>query len=141
MPTYVETHRATVAPADCDDLGHMNVQHYFAAVSDGMFRLMARVGLTPEEIRRHQRSFAVVRAEGEFLRELHAGDMLVLESTVLQFGDRSATFHHRLRHAATGTVAMTAHFTCVFLDLETRRVVTIPDDLRSAAVEMFADEV
>jgi hypothetical protein len=25
MPNYVETFRATVAPADCDHLGHMNV--------------------------------------------------------------------------------------------------------------------
>jgi hypothetical protein len=25
MPTFVETYRATVAPADCDHLGHMNV--------------------------------------------------------------------------------------------------------------------
>lgn len=29
MPTYMETFRATIAPADCDHLGHMNVQHYF----------------------------------------------------------------------------------------------------------------
>jgi acyl-CoA thioester hydrolase len=45
MPIFVETYRATVAPADCDHLGHMNVQHYFAAVSDGMFAIMARLGL------------------------------------------------------------------------------------------------
>jgi acyl-CoA thioesterase FadM len=52
MPIFVETYRATVAPADCDHLGHMNVQHYFAAVSDGMFAIMVRLGLCPEEIRR-----------------------------------------------------------------------------------------
>jgi hypothetical protein len=37
-------------PADCDHLGHMNVQHYFAAVSDGMFAMMVCLGLGPEEI-------------------------------------------------------------------------------------------
>ena len=49
---FVETYRATVAAADCDHLGHMNVQHYFAAVSEGMFAIMVRLGLDPEEIRR-----------------------------------------------------------------------------------------
>jgi hypothetical protein len=65
MPGFVETYRATVAPADCDHLGHMNVQHYFAAVSDGMFAIMVRLGLGPEEIRRRQISFAVVRARNQ----------------------------------------------------------------------------
>ena len=44
MATFVETYCAVVAPMDCDHLGHMNVQHYFAAVSDGMFSMMARLG-------------------------------------------------------------------------------------------------
>ena len=62
MSTYIETHRATVAPSDYDLLGHMNVQHYFRAVSEGMFVLMGRLGLTPNDIARRKRSFAVVRA-------------------------------------------------------------------------------
>jgi hypothetical protein len=37
MPLFIETHRAKVGPTDCDHLGHMNAQHYFAAVSNGMF--------------------------------------------------------------------------------------------------------
>jgi acyl-CoA thioester hydrolase len=84
MSDLIETYRATVAPADCDHLGHMNVQHYFRAVSDGMFALMLRLGLGPEAIRRRYMSFAVVRAETDFLRELHAGDVVVLESKVLR---------------------------------------------------------
>jgi len=78
MSNFIETYRATVSPADCDHLGHMNVQHYFGAVSDGMFALMVRLGLGPEAIRRRQMSFAVVRAETDFHRELHAGDVVVL---------------------------------------------------------------
>jgi acyl-CoA thioester hydrolase len=106
MPIFVETYRATVAPADCDHLGHMNVQHYFAAVSDGMFAIMVRLGLGPEEIRRRQISFAVVRAETDFHRELRPGDVMALESTVLALGEKSATFHHRLKDVAAGDIAM-----------------------------------
>ena len=87
----------TVAPADCDHLGHMNVQHYFAAVSDGMFAIMVNLRLGPEEIRGRQMSFAVVRAETEFHRELRAGDVVVLESIIVKLCEKSATFQHRLK--------------------------------------------
>ncbi len=141
MSTYIESFRAAVAPADCDHLGHMNVQHYFRAVSDGMFAVMVRIGLTPEEIRRRKLSFAVVRAETEFHRELYAGDVIALESTILKVGDKSATFHHRLRNVATDEIAMTTEFKCVLLDLETRQAAVVPEDLRKAAAQHFSSGI
>jgi acyl-CoA thioester hydrolase len=141
MPTFVETYRATVAPADCDHLGHMNVQHYFAAVSDGMFAIMVRLGLGPEEIRRRKTSFAVVRAETDFHHELHPGDVVALESTVLKLGEKSATFHHRLKNVATGNIAMSTDFKCVLLDLEKRQATSIPDDIRATAAQLIAEQV
>jgi acyl-CoA thioester hydrolase len=140
MANYVETFRGTVAPADCDHLGHMNVQHYFRAVSDGMFAVMIHLGLTPEEIRRRKLSFAVVRAETEFHRELHAGDIVALESTVLKVGEKSATFHHRLRNAATRDLAMSTEFKCVLLDLDRRQATVVPEDIRNAVAKVFPDK-
>jgi acyl-CoA thioesterase FadM len=140
MPTFVETYRATVAPKDCDHLGHMNVQHYFAAVSDGMFAIMARLGLPPEEIRRRQISLAVVRAETDFHRELRAGDVIVLESTILRLGEKSVTFQHRLRNVATDAIAMSTEFKCVTLDLEKRQATPIPQDVRTAAAALISAE-
>jgi acyl-CoA thioester hydrolase len=116
----------------------MNVQHYFAAVSNGMFAMMSRLGLTPEEIQRRQISFAVVHAETDFHRELRSGDVMVLQSTVLNLGRKSATFQHRLRNLSTDSVAMTTDFKCVLLDLSRREAIPIPDDIRAAAAELAA---
>jgi acyl-CoA thioester hydrolase len=136
MPLFIETYRGAVRREDCDDLGHMDVQHYFAAVSDGMFAMMSRLGLTLEEIQRRQISFAVVHAETDFHRELRSGDLMLLESTVLKLGDKSATFQHRLRNISTDCVAMTTDFKCVLLDLRRREAISIPDDIRAAAEEL-----
>ena len=138
MSTFVETFRATVTPSDCDHLGHMNVQHYFRAVSDGMFALMVSLGLGPEEIRRRHLSFAVVRAETDFHRELRAGDVMALESTVLRLGEKSVTFAHRLKNVASGEDAMSTEFKCVLLDLEDRQARSIPDDIRTSAAALSA---
>jgi len=141
MPTYLETFRATVAPADCDHLGHMNVQHYFRAVSDGMFAVMVHLGLTPDEIRRRKISFVVVRAETEFSRELYAGDVIALESLTMRIGEKSATFHHRLRNVAADALAMSSEFKCVLLELDERKATVVPDDIRQAAAERFSSEI
>ena len=140
MPSFVETYRSTVAPSDCDHLGHMNVQHYFAAVSDGMFAIMIHLGLGPEEIRRRQMAFAVVHAETDFHHELHAGDVVALDSTVLKLSERSATFRHQLRNVSTGNVVMNTDFTCVLLDLQKREAISIPDDIRAAAAKLIAEQ-
>jgi acyl-CoA thioesterase FadM len=134
---FVETYRTTVAVSDCDHLGHMNVQHYFAAVSEGMFSLMDRLGLNPQEIHRRRRSFAVVRAETDFQRELRAEDVISLESTVLKVGENSVTFQHRLKNVRTGEMAMTTVFKCVLLDLESRQGATIPEDIRAATSQLL----
>ena len=97
MPIFVETYRATVGPADCDHLGHMNVQHYFAAVSDGMFAIMVRLGLGPEEIRQRQISFAVVRAETDFHHELHPGDVMAFRD-VSSPAKRCRNWRYRNEH-------------------------------------------
>jgi acyl-CoA thioesterase FadM len=140
MHSFVETYRAAVAPAQCDHLGHMNVQHYFGAVSDGMFALMIRLGLGPAEIGRRRLSFAVVRAETDFHRELRPGDVMALESKVASLGEKSATFQHRLRNAATGELAMSTQFKCVLLDLEERQARAIPEDIRTRAAALIGGE-
>jgi acyl-CoA thioesterase FadM len=115
----------------------MNVQHYVRAVSDGMFSLMIHLGLTPEEIRRRNIAFAAVHAEMDFHRELNVGDVIALESTVLKLENKSGTFHHRLRNAATAEIAMSVEIKGVLLDLKTRKGTVIPEDIRLAAARHF----
>ena len=55
------------------------------------------MGLTAGDMRSGRRlSFAVVRAESDFKAELGAGDAIYLETEILEIGNKSITFHHRL---------------------------------------------
>ena len=134
---YEETCRFVVGPDDCDALGHMNVQHYLRAVSDGMFGMMERLGLDRREIERRRLSFAVVRAEADFKRELHAGQTVALDSTILEIGEKLVVFHHHLRIVPGGEIAMSIFYRCVLLDLDRRRAVVVPGDIRAAARARF----
>ena len=48
--TFREVNRVVVSQNQCDELGHMNIQHYYAALSDGMFRVMGLIGIPKEDI-------------------------------------------------------------------------------------------
>jgi acyl-CoA thioester hydrolase len=135
----VETFRGTVAPQDCDHLGHMNVQHYFRAVSDGMFSLMAQIGLGPAEIRGRQISFAVVHADTDFMAELVAGDVIALRSGVQAIGQKSTEFRHELVNVASGQTVMRTRFKCVLLHLVRRVAVDVPQDIRDRLTALTSE--
>ncbi len=133
MPAMI-SFRSVVDPAHCDFLGHMNVSRYFAACSDGVFAFQSELGLTPRDMREGRRlSFAVVHAESDFKAELSAGDVIRLETSIVQIGSKSMTFRHRLIRCEDETLAFETLFTCVLLNLETRRAAPLPDDLRETA--------
>ena len=134
----VETYRGTIAPEDCDHLGHMNVQHYFRAVSDGMFWFMAQVGLSPPEISARRLSFAVVRAETDFVAEVVAGDVIALRTGLNAIGRRSVEFRHDLIKVAGGQTVMTTRFKCVLLDLDRRAAAELPTDIRERMTALVA---
>lgn len=138
MPKYVETYRAAVAPWQCDHLGHMNAQYYYGAVGDAMFAIMSEIALTPQAVRDRHMSFAAVHTEGNFIRELRPGDLYSMRSTVLEIGRSSALFHHVMESQPGGGRAFDANLKAVLLNLQTRKSVEIPDDIRRAMETLAA---
>ena len=138
MPAFV-SFRSVVDPSQCDFLGHMNVSHYFAACSDGVFALQCELGLTAKDMRSGRRlSFAVVHAESDFKAELSAGEAIRLETEILQIGTKSVTFRHRLSRSADDQLAFQTIFKCVMLSLTERAAVAVPDDVRDRAAAFMA---
>ena len=69
--------------------------------------------------------------------QLHAGQTVALDSTILEMGDKLVVFHHHLRIVPGGEVAMSIFYRCVLLDLDRRRAIVVPEDIRAAARARF----
>ncbi len=76
--------------------------------------------------------FPTVRAEAEFRAPLFYGDVAEVAVWVSRVGGSSATFEYRLRRAATGELCASATLVQVAMNLDRRRAVTVPEDLRRA---------
>jgi len=128
----MQTLRRPVAPRECDILGHMNVAAYVDAVSDALFTIEAAAGLDRAAIATTHRSFVAARLEADYRAEMLAGDVFTMESRVISIGTKSARFAHRMTRLSDGATVFEAENVSVFFDLETRRAIAIPDDLRQA---------
>lgn len=137
MSGFIETFRGVVAPWECDEFGHMNVQFYNARMSDGFWQLLIAMGLGPAM--RREKKLGVVALDGQttYAREVRAGELIRVESGVLQVGEKSIHLAHRLLNGETGEVAMTSRVKSVCFDLAARRSAPFPPEIRERITQLL----
>lgn len=137
----LELLRGVVHPWHHDIFGHMNVRHYAPFFDDASFHLYSRLGLRVADlVAAHGVHMVSARAETNFIRELKAGDLFVIDGAVRRLGNRSVTLHLRMIHAETGTLHATYDVTEVFFDPETRKSAPMPEAVRRALAAYLVGE-
>jgi acyl-CoA thioester hydrolase len=132
------TYCGTVYPWQCDHIGHMNIMWYVGKFDEANWNFFARLGLTPGYLRQSGRGMAAVQQTMTYKRELLAGDIVAIESTLLEVRDRSVRFRHEMRNAETGELAATCEFTGVHVDRQARKSVAFAPAIREAATRQLA---
>jgi acyl-CoA thioester hydrolase len=135
-------YRGVVHPWHHDIFGHMNVRHYAPVFDDASFHLYAVMGLSlGAMLADHGVHVVTARAETNFIKELKAGDLFVIDGGVKRLGNRSVTMQLRMRHAETGALHATCDITEVFFDPATRTSAPMPDAVRAIYARwVFSDE-
>jgi len=132
------TYRGTVYPWHCDHIGHMNVMWYVGKFDEANWNLIARIGLTPTYLRQSGRGMAALQQNISYKRELLAGDIIEIRSSVLEVGNKSVRFLHEMRNAETGEIAATCEITGVHMDRQARKSAPFPEAIRVAAMSFLA---
>jgi acyl-CoA thioester hydrolase len=132
MTTEV-TYRGAVYPWHCDHVGHMNVMWYVGKFDEATWNFFAQVGLTPAYLRDAGRGMAAVQQNITYKRELLAGDVVEVSTSLREIGNKSIRFVHEMRNAATGEVAAVCELTGVHLDRQARKSVAFTDAIRDRA--------
>ena len=130
MPEPLITYRGTVYPWHCDHMGHMNVMWYVGKFDEGTWHLLAKMGATP--VRMQEEGFGLVAVEQhiEYKRELRAGDLITVRSSILEVREKSVRFRHEMTNDQTGEVAAAMVIVGVCIDLATRKARVLPGDIR-----------
>ena len=140
MKQPLVTYRGTVYPSQCDHMGHMNVATYVAKFDEATWQLFAAIGLRPSRMRAEGIGMAGVEQQIEYKRELFAGDVVTVTSTILEVKDKAIRFAHEMRNDDTAEVAAKMVVVAVHLDMDKRKAQSFPADVREGAVAMIAGE-
>ena len=124
------TYRGTVYPWHCDHMGHMNVMWYVGKFDEATWHILAAVGATPVRLRNEGFGLVAVEQHIEYKRELCAGDLLTIRSSVLEAQDKSVRFVHEMTNDATGEIAAKMLVVGVCIDTITRKARALPGDIR-----------
>ena len=100
---------------------HVAMEEFFAA----------RCGTAYDRLTGGRRlGFPTVNAKAEFFGPLVYGDEVDVEVFVSRVGRTSAVFEYRLRRAADAKLCATATLVQACMNLDERRAVPVPEDLR-----------
>ena len=140
MPELALTYRGTVYPWQCDHMGHMNVMWYVGKFDEATWQLLAKLGLSPSRLKNDGRGMVAVEQHIAYKRELCAGDVITVRSAVLEIKDKSVRFTHEMTNDETRELAASTVLVGVCIDLESRRAVALPADVRASAAGLVEGE-
>jgi acyl-CoA thioester hydrolase len=130
MPESILTYRGTVYPWHCDHMGHMNVMWYVGKFDEATWQLLGSLGLSPTRLRTDGIGMVAVEQHIEYKRELLAGDLLTIRSSVQEVREKALLLLHEMTNQQTHELAARTVLTGVCIDLATRKPRPIPADIR-----------
>lgn len=126
----VHTWQGEVQGTQCDMQGRLVTRHFMGIVSDSIPNLLAQ---TRGEDRSKTPTVGGAALEYRFIYRGHpsVGDVLTLRSGLKEVGNKTYTWCHWLFDLETGKAVATAEAVAIALDLETRKAIAIPDEMRA----------
>src|SRR5262245_54776570 len=129
MPEPLITYRGTVYPWHCDHMGHMNVMWYVGKFDEATWHILAKMGATPSRMQSENFGLVAVEQHIAYKRELRAGDLVTVRSSVLEAQEKSVRFSHEMTNDLTGEIAATMLIVGVCINLTARKARPLPPDI------------
>lgn len=137
----LELGRGVVHPWHLDHFGHMNVRHYAPFFDDAAYHIWTRIGLPYSQmIADHGVHCVTAQATTAFVKELVAGDLIVIYGAVTRIGTKSVTFRLHMLHGDTGLLHATYDLVEVFFSPQTRASAPMPAAVRARLEALLPDD-
>jgi len=121
--------RETIRPEWIDYNGHMNVAYYTLVFDHAVDALFEHIGLGRSYREAGTGSTFAVEQHITYNREVVEGDEVRIETRLLGFDEKRIHHYHEMFHAADGYLAAATEFLSLHVDLATRRVAPMPEEI------------
>jgi len=131
------TYRGAVYPWHCDHVGHMNVMWYVGKFDEATWQFFSSIGLTPSYLRTARRGMAAVDQHISYVREVRAGDVVTVRTTLLEVRERSLRFSHEMTNDESGEAVARTTLKAVHLDTEARKSCPFPGEVAARMASLL----
>jgi acyl-CoA thioester hydrolase len=138
MPAAPKSFEITVPPAWLDYNNHMNVAYYSLAFDEGGEAFVKSFGMGLEYTQRTQNSWMVLEAHLTYQNEARLGDVLRIETRVLDFNEKLAHLYQEMFRG--DQLLATQEQMTLHVSLETRRGAPFPPDILAQLKALHAEQ-
>jgi acyl-CoA thioester hydrolase len=109
--------------------GHFNMAYYNVLFDRAGDEAFEAIGLGGDYVKRTSCSFFTLEAHVTYLRELHAGDSVIVEVQFLDYDAKRIHYFEQMRHAKEGWLAGTSELIVIHVDMAKRKSSPFPPDV------------
>lgn len=132
----IDTFRGYVSMQECDEMGHMNIQHYIGKTSDASFHFRDALGLSAARQAASGLGYVALEHHIRFHRELKTSDLVLIRTGIVEMGDKTMVTFQEMREALDDRLAATFVVNAGCLDLAIRRLTPWPEEARAKAAAL-----
>ena len=133
----IETYRGIVYPNQLDHMDHMNVQWYVSKFDEATWHLFSAIGITNTYIHENNRGMAALEQTTKYQSEVTAGDLLHINSKVLEITEKKIRFLHIMLNTETEKEVATSELLAIHLDRAKRKSCILPEYIQAKCKELI----
>ena len=118
--------------------GHLNMAYYGVLFDNALDVVLAPLGLGPEVAAQTGASVFTAQAQVHYLRELHAGDSVIVDTRLIAHDDKRLHYVQTMRRLGEDAPVAVSENLVLHVDLASRRVAPFAPEVRARIADAVA---
>ena len=135
MATFV----GVIYPNQLDHMGHVNVQYYASMFDQATWTFLSEFGITSEYMNANHRGMAAVSQHTNYLLELFSGDIVEIQTELLEVSEKTIKFVHTMRRKPQMDTIATSELVGVHFDTEIHKSCPFPHEIKERLLHHASD--
>jgi acyl-CoA thioester hydrolase len=111
-------------------MGHVNVQHYASMFDQATWAFLSEFGITSEYMKANHKGMVAVSQQTKYLLELFAGDIVEIDTDLLEVTEKTIRFFHTMRRRPQMDTISTSELVGVHIDSDIRKSCPFSPEIR-----------
>ena len=109
---------------------HVNVQYYASMFDQATWAFLSDFGITSEYMKANHKGMAAVSQQTKYLLELFSGDIVEIQTELLEATEKTIKFVHTMRRRPQMDTIATSELVGVHFDTEIHKSCPLPREIK-----------